>query len=67
MADLTAKGRDQIKDSNFALPEKRKYPIHDANHARLALAMVSKYGTPSEKARVQAAVKRKYPGIKQGG
>jgi len=63
MAKLTARGRKHIKRSNFAVPEKDGYPIHDAAHARNALARVSQHGTPREKARVRAAVHRKYPGI----
>lgn len=62
MAKLTAKGRRKIKGSNFALPD-RRYPIHDASHARNALSRVSQHGTDKEKARVRAAVKRRYPGI----
>jgi hypothetical protein len=58
---LTAKGRSHIKESNFAIPEKKKYPIHDIEHARNALARVAQYGTPEEKRRVRAAVKKKYP------
>lgn len=65
MAKLTAKGRKQIKAKNFALPGGR-YPIHDASHARNALARVSQHGTPEEKSKVRAAVKRKYPGIGKG-
>jgi hypothetical protein len=63
MAKLTTAGRKRIKKSSFALPG-RRYPIHDASHARNALARVSQHGTPSEKNRVRAAVRRKYPGIK---
>jgi len=59
---LTAKARKHIKPSNFALPGGR-YPIHDAAHARNALARVSQFGTPDEKAKVRAAVHRKFPGI----
>ena len=62
MAKLTTKARKKIKTSNFALPG-RRYPIHDASHARNALARVSQFGTPAEKAKVRAAVRRKYPGI----
>jgi hypothetical protein len=62
VAKLTAKGRKRIKGSNFALPG-RRYPIHDAAHARNALSRVSQHGTDKEKARVRAAVKRRYPGI----
>lgn len=59
---LTARGRDQIAQKNFALSG-RRYPINDANHARNALARVSQFGSPEEKAKVRAAVHRKYPGI----
>ncbi len=52
-----------VKESNFAIPEKRKYPIHDMSHARNALARVSQFGTPTEKRRVRAAVARKFPSI----
>jgi hypothetical protein len=65
MGQLTSKGRNQIKDSNFAIPETRSYPIQDATHARNALARVAQNGTPAEKAKVRAAVARKYPGIEQ--
>ena len=62
-ADLTAASRDKIKTKNFAIPEEEKYPIHDAAHARNALARVSQFGTPEEKARVREAVARKWPGV----
>lgn len=59
---LTAKARKHIKGSNFALPG-RRYPINDPNHARAALSMVAQHGSPAEKAKVRAAVHRKYPNI----
>jgi len=67
VAKLTAKGRKRMKTSSFALPG-RRYPINDRAHARNALARVAQHGTASEKARVRAAVHRKYPtmGKKQG-
>jgi len=46
----------------FALPGGR-YPINDPSHARNALARVSGNGSPAEKAKVRAAVHRKYPDI----
>lgn len=73
MANLTPADKARMKeragmaDSSFAIPEKRKYRIDDKSHARLALAMAAAYANPKEKARVRAAVKRKYPSIKQGG
>lgn len=62
MAKLTSKQRKSLKSSSFALPG-RRYPINDANHARNALARVAQHGTPAEKAKVKAAVHRKFPGI----
>jgi len=59
---LTSSKRARLKGSSFALPG-RRYPIHDASHARNAMARVAQHGTPSEKTRVRAAVHRRYPGI----
>lgn len=61
--ELTARGRKQISESNFVFPKERRYPIHDASHARNALARVSQHGTPAEQEAVRKAVKAKYPGI----
>jgi hypothetical protein len=72
MADLTAKRREALPKSKFALPGKGEgksgkgsgsYPIPDASHARNALARVAQHGSSSEKAKVRAAVARKFPGI----
>ena len=62
MAKLSSYGRQHLPTSTFALPG-RRYPIEDPNHARNALARVSQFGTPREKATVRAKVKRKYPNI----
>ena len=62
MAELTSSARNRLATSSFALPG-RRYPIHDAAHARNALARVSQHGSSSEKARVRAAVHRRFPGI----
>lgn len=59
--ELSAKQRKFINDEDFALPHQRKYPIHDKSHARNALARVEQYGTPEEKGKVQAAVRKRYP------
>lgn len=63
MARLSRKKRKRLKKSQFAIPSKRKYPINDKAHARNALSRVSQHGSPAEKRRVRAAVKRKYPSI----
>lgn len=60
---LTSEARKALPDSQFAIPELRKYPISDLAHARAALAMVSKHGTPDQKQRVHAAVSKRYPGM----
>ncbi len=57
---LDAHARKHIAAHNFALPG-RRYPIHDENHARNALARVSQNGSPAEKKQVRAAVHKKYP------
>ena len=66
MAELTTKQRNDLSDSAFALPD-RRYPIQDESHARNALARVAQHGTPEEKKKVRAAVRRKFPGIQQEG
>jgi len=74
MARLTGKQRERLPTKSFALPGKGtgsqgkgpgSYPIPDASHARDALGRVSQHGTAEEKKKVRAAVKRKFPGIKQ--
>jgi len=77
MARLSHSKRKSLPRRSFALPPRRsgknktakgvrgRYPIHDKAHARNALARVAQHGTPSEKARVRAAVRRRYPSIKQ--
>jgi hypothetical protein len=62
MAKLTAKTRAAIPTKSFAGPG-RSYPIEDVSHARAAKSMVSRYGSPELKARVDAAVARKFPGL----
>ena len=64
-ATLTAKKRNKLPESVFAIPGKRKYPIHDEAHARNALTRVSQYGTPDEKSQVRRAVHERYPNIGQ--
>ena len=76
MAELSAKRRQSLKSSQFALPGKGEgkggkgsgsYPIPDESHARNALARVSQHGTPAEKATVRAKVASKFPGIAVSG
>jgi hypothetical protein len=64
MAQLTAAARSKIAPKNFALPG-GKYPIEDPNHARDALARVSEFGSPDQKAEVRSKVHAKYPNMGQ--
>ena len=63
MAVLTARGRKRIATAKFAIPERRAYPIHDLAHARNALARVSQFGSPEEKARVRRRVYSAWPAL----
>ena len=63
MAKLSGSERNALPAKSFAEPDKRKYPIENEAHARNALARVAQSGTPAEKAKIKAAVKKKYPAI----
>jgi hypothetical protein len=63
MSKLTYRKREELKDSDFAIPEKRKYPIHNKAHARNALARVAQFGTSEEQLRVRKSVLERYPEI----
>ena len=63
MAKLTYQQRQDLPKKSFAEPGKRAYPIPDLAHARNALARVSQFGSPEEKAKVRAAVHKKFPGM----
>lgn len=60
---MTYQERKDLPRKDFVFPGKRAYPIDTENRGRNALARVSQFGSPSEKAAVRAAVHRKYPGI----
>ena len=64
MAKLNVKTRNALPGKDFAGPD-RSYPINDASHARNALARSSQNASPKLKAKVQAKVHRKFPGISQ--
>lgn len=49
------------KRTDFAIPEKRAYPISNERIARVSLERAKKFGTPEEKQRVKAAIRKRYP------
>jgi len=65
MSKLTAKERRKIPTKEFAGPD-RSYPIDTENRARNALARASQNATPELKAKITAAVHRKYPDMDKG-
>lgn len=39
---LTAKERNKLKDSDFGIPDERKFPLHDEAHVKSAMALFKK-------------------------
>jgi hypothetical protein len=65
MAELDANKRKHLKDSDFAEPEERKYPMEDETHARNALSRVAQHGSKAEQKEVREHVEDKYPDLKK--
>ena len=72
---ITAKQRRALPSKDFALPGKGtgpqgkgpgSYPIDTPGRARNALARGAQHASPAQQKTIKAAVKRKYPNIKQG-
>lgn len=64
MARLTTDERKDLPDSDFALPEKREFPLNDEEHGRKAIQLLPNSDTtPAEKAKVRSAVKEKFKDI----
>jgi hypothetical protein len=61
MAVLTRAQRNNLPKSDFALPDRRMYPVEDLGHARAAIMRVMQHGTPDEKYAVRKAVYSMYP------
>jgi hypothetical protein len=64
-AKLTYRERKELPTSEFAIPEERKYPVHNKDHAQNALVRVSQHGTPEERERVRRVVYRRYPELRE--
>lgn len=69
---LSAKDRQRLPSSDFALPGRGEgpkgagagsYPIPDKAHARAALSRASANASPSEQAEIRRKVHAKYPDI----
>jgi hypothetical protein len=69
---ITTKGRKALPDESFALPETRQYPIHDAAHARNAMARLEQNKgrlSPEQYAKAHKNILKAYKrfGIKHEG
>lgn len=62
MAKLSSEERKELPSKTFAGPN-RSYPIPDRSHAINAKARATQFASPSVKARVDAAVAKKFPGL----
>jgi hypothetical protein len=65
-------GGKPLAKGDFALPGggpggKDAYPVDTRNRAQSALGRVAANGTPAEKAKVKAAVRKKFPSIAVAG
>jgi len=65
MAKLSSKKRRSLPDSAFALPSKRKYPIHDKEHTRNALARAAQSETDGNYQYIRQKVLKRYPSLKK--
>lgn len=65
MAKLSSSARNSLPSSDFVFPSQRKYPIENRSHGANAKSRAAQSGNPSLKAKVDAAVDRKYPGMGQ--
>jgi hypothetical protein len=63
MAKLATTARKRVPKSSFPSKKPVQVLTRFPTNARNALARVSQHGSPAEKAKVRAAVHRKYPGI----
>lgn len=81
-ANISLAKRESLPAKKFAIPatkakrlgvsgeiqgeSKGKYPIDTPRRARNALARVSQFGTPGERAAVRSKVYAKFPGLREG-
>lgn len=64
---LSYQERKELSSSSFVFPKERAYPINDESHARNALARASQFERGVRLEKIKSAIRRKFPGIKQGG
>lgn len=60
---LSQAEREDIRRKKFAIPQERKYPIHDERHASYALSMVQRHGSAEDQQKVVSAVAKHWPDV----
>jgi len=66
MSELDAEDRKELKDSEYAFPDKRKEPISDAKHVRNAIARFDQVEGVSDDERDEAWKRIKAAAKKHG-
>jgi hypothetical protein len=62
---LSKARREKLLDKDFAIPERRAWPIQSLKQAKIAMNfMKRKLGNPKEYARIKAAIIKRYPKLK---
>jgi hypothetical protein len=64
MLEMTDKERADLPDSAFVFPDRRAWPIHDEEHAKIALAFIAQgKGDAADYPAIRKAIKAKYPDL----
>lgn len=58
LSEMTAKERKELSESDFGLPEKRKYPMPDADHVRSAIKFFNYVGKNEESILAKNIIKK---------
>ena len=58
LSEMTAKERKELSESDFGLPEKRKYPMPDADHVRSAIKFFNYVGKNEESTLAKNIIKK---------
>lgn len=63
--EMTSAERKKISDKDFVFPDERTWPIHDKEHAKIALTWASWPKHKDVASKVRSAVYKKYPELKK--
>lgn len=64
--ELSDPERAALPASAFVFPDRRAWPIHDLDHAKIALAyMAQGKGDPADYPKIRAAIRKRYPELQE--